>query len=239
MNMTRAAERDISRRLRDLDVAHRTSHYEPRETVFAQGDRCGGIMFVQKGSVTLTATSRTGLDAVLGVLRRGAFFGEGALAGQHRRRSTARATTDSTIGVVATAEMRRGLREAPALGDLFRAHLLTRNHEIEEHLVDPFFSRREQLLARWLLLLSSFDEHQATRRPLPTISRNLLAEMIGSPRTTVDVLMNRFRKLGFLERRRECDGGLQVHCSMLTVVLQDWPTTSAELGHPLLSPSNR
>jgi CRP-like cAMP-binding protein len=224
----------VSRRLSDLDVEHRTRHYEPRDTVFAQGDRCGGIMFVQNGRVTLTATSRTGLDAVLGVLGRGAFFGEGALAGQRRRRFTARATTVSTIGVVATAEMRRCLRQEPALGDLFRAHLLTRNDEIEGHLADPLFCGSEQLLARWLLVLAGFEEHHATRHPLPTISRNLLAEMIGAPRSTVDALMKQFRKSGFLERHRERDGGLHVHCSMLTVVLQDWPTTAAELVHPLL-----
>jgi CRP-like cAMP-binding protein len=231
MNTTQAADRNMSRRLHDLDVEHRTRHYEPRETVFAQGDRCGGIMFVQKGRVTLTATSRAGLDAVVSVLGQGAFFGEGALAGQRRRRFTARVTTGSTIGVVTTAEMRRRLREEPALGDLFRSYLLTRNHEIEEHLADPLFRRSEQLLARWLLLLASFDEHQATRHPLPTISRNVLAGLIGSPRSTVDALMKRFRKRGFLERRRERDGGLQVHCSMLSVVLQDWPATAAELVH--------
>jgi CRP-like cAMP-binding protein len=232
--MTRLTGRTMSRRLHDLDVAHGTRRYEAGETIFAQGDRCDGLMFVQKGTVTLTATSRAGLDVVVGVLWRGAFFGEGVLAGQRRRRFTARAGTADVIGAISTAEMRRRLREEPALGDLFRSHLLARNHEMAGHLADPLCSRSEQRLARWLLVLASFDEHEATRHPLPTISRNLLAEMIGAPRSTVDALMKRFRKLGFLERHRERDGGLQVHCSMLTVVLQDWPATSAELVHPLL-----
>jgi CRP/FNR family transcriptional regulator, cyclic AMP receptor protein len=226
VTISRAVERSLSSRLHALHVEHRTERYEPSETVFAQGDGCAGIRFVQKGRVKLTVTSRTGLDAVVGVLGVGAFFGEGALAGQRRRRITARAITGSTIGVVATAEMRRRLREEPELADLFRAHLLTRNSQIEGDLVDPLVSRSEQRLARWLLRLAGFDEHQATRHPLPVISRKLLAEMIGKPRSTVNVLMNRFRKLGFLERHRGRDGGLQVHCSMLSVVLDDWPTTT-------------
>jgi CRP-like cAMP-binding protein len=219
------AKRNTSRRLHSLRVEHRTERYAPSETVFAQGDGCAGILFVQKGHVKLTVASRAGLDAVVGVLGAGAFFGEGVLAGQRRRRVTARTITASTIGVVAPAEMRRRLREEPAFADLFRAHLLARNSQIEGDLVDPLLGRSDQRLARWLLLLACFDEHQATRLPLPLISRNLLAEMIGTSRATVNVLMNRFRKLGFLERHRERDGGLQVHCSMLSVVLDDWPAT--------------
>ena len=220
----------MSRRLQSLRVEHRTERYEPSETVFAQGDGCTGILFVQKGHVQLTVASRAGLDAVVSVVGAGAFFGEGVLAGQRRRRMTARTITASTIGIVAPAEMRRRLREEPAFADLFRAHLLARNSQIEGDLVDPLQGRSDQRLARWLLLLACFDEHQATRLPLPLISRNLLAEMIGTSRATVNVLMNRFRKLGFLERHRERDGGLQVHCSMLSVVLDDWPATTTGGG---------
>src|SRR6186997_60247 len=101
----------MSSRLHALHVEHRTEHYEPSDTVFAQGDGCAGILFVQKGRVKLTVSSPAGLDAVVGVLGVGAFFGEGVLAGQRRRRMTARSVAGSTIGVVTTAEMRRRLRE--------------------------------------------------------------------------------------------------------------------------------
>ena len=108
-----------------------------------------------------------------------------------------------------------------AFADWFRSHLLATNIRIEADLVDQLFNPLEKRLARTLLVLAHFDEHQSTRHALPTISRDLLAEMIGASRAKVDVLMNRFRKLGFLERHPERDGGLQVHCSMLSVVLQD------------------
>jgi hypothetical protein len=120
-----------------------------------------------------------------------------------------------------TADMRRRLRDEPGLGRRFLAHLLAANSRFEADLVGQLFDLSEVQLARALLLLAKFDQHQQARHPLPIISRNVLADMIGASRSKVDRLMNGFRKLGFLERHRERDGGVQVHCSMLRVVLQD------------------
>ena len=218
---THAVRRNTSRLLDVMHVANTSVRFQPSETIFAQGDSCTGVMYLEKGRVTLTTTSHQGKAAVVSTLTAGSFFGEGALAGQRRRRATAKATTGSTIGMVKTGEMRRCLHEETAFADWFRSYLLVRNIRIEADLVYQLFNRLEKRLARTLLLLAHFDEHQLTRHALPTISRDLLAEMIGTTRAKVDGLMNRFRKLGFLERHPERDGGLQVHCSMLSVVLQD------------------
>lgn len=209
----------MSRRLDVLHVANTSVRYRPFETVFAQGDRCAAVMYIQRGRVKLTVTSAGGREAVVGILHTGEFFGEGALAGQRRRRSTAETMSACTIAMVKTAEMRRGLHEKVALSDSFRSHLLARNIRTEADLIGQLFNRCEKRLARILLLLAHFDEHQRTRSELPIISRNLLADMIGTTRWKVDRLMNNFRKLGFLERHAPRDGGLQVHRSMLTVVL--------------------
>jgi len=208
-------------RLDLLHVANTCVRYRPHETVFAQGDRCAAVMYIQAGRVKLTVTSRGGREAVVAILNAGAFFGEGALAGQQRRRATAETMTASTIAMVKTAEMRRRLHDQTALAESFRAHLLTRNIRIEADLLGELFNRAERRLARVLLLLANFDEHQLTRSELPIISRNLLAEVVGTTRWKIDHLMNDFRKRGFLERHSERDGGLQVHRSMLTVVLQE------------------
>ena len=204
-----------------LQVANTNVRYGPRDTIFTQGDRCAAVMYIQKGRVKLTATSRGGREAVVGVLDAGAFFGEGALAGQRHRMSTAQAMTASTITMVKTAEMRRGLHDKVALSKWFRSYMLDRNVRIEADLVDQIFDRCEKRLARLLLLLTNFDEHRLPRCPLPRISRNVLAETIGTTRAKIDDLMDKFGRLGFLERHSERDGGLHVHCSMLSVVLQD------------------
>lgn len=205
----------------DRHVATTKVEYRPSETIFTQGDRCAAVMYIQKGRVSLTVTAGDGREAIVGVLRAGAFFGEGALAGQRRRRATAKTMIASTIAVVKTAEMRRGLHEGAALSDWFRGHMLGRNARIEEDLVGQVFNRLEKRLARTLLLLANFDGHRQERAPLPIVSRDLLAELLGTSRSNIDMLMNRFRKLGFLERRSGRDGGVHVHRSMLSVVLEE------------------
>jgi CRP/FNR family transcriptional regulator, cyclic AMP receptor protein len=212
---------DAGRRRNVLQVAHTSVHYGPCETVFAQGDRCAAVMYIRKGRVKLTVTSRAGQEAVVAILRAGSFFGEGVLAGQRRRRCTAETLTASTIATVKTTEMRRGLQQDVALADRFRSQMLARSIRVEAELIGQLFNRCEKRLAQVLLLLANFDEHELPRAALPIISRIVLAETIGSPRWKVDLLMNNFRKLGFLERHSERDGGVQVHRSMLSVVLQE------------------
>lgn len=216
--MTRTAARNASKRLDGLRIANTSVRYKARETVFAYGDKCAAVMYIQRGRVKLTATSRAGYDAVVAILDAGAFFGEGALAGQRRRTCTAETLTASTIAMVKTTEMRRRLREEVTFSDWFLSHMLARNVRTEASLVGQLFNHTERRLARVLLVLTKFDEHQLPRAPLPIISRNLLAEIVGTTRSNVDLLMNKFRKLGFLERR---GGDVQVHCSMLSVVLQE------------------
>jgi CRP/FNR family transcriptional regulator, cyclic AMP receptor protein len=201
-----------------LHVPNTIVRYPPGETVFAQGDRCADVMYIRDGRVKLTVTSRTGRVAVIAILRAGAFFGEGALAGQRRRHCSAQTLSASTIARVKTGDMRRGLSQKATLAHCFLSHLLIRNIHAESDLIDQLFNCCETRLARILLVLANFDAHYLPCAPLPMISRNLLADMAGTTRSKVDVLMNTFRKRGFIER---VDGGVQVHRSLLTIVTQE------------------
>ena len=221
MRHTGPAHRETGRTLDRLHVANTSARYQRYETVFAQGDRCAWVMYIDQGRVKLPVTSREGREAVVGILDAGAFFGEGALAGQRRRKSTASALVGSRISTVKVPEMRQHLCEGSGFSDWFRARLLARNIRMEEDLVDQLFNRVEKRLARLLLLLASFDERQASRCPLPKVSRRVLADTIGTTQSRVNFLMTKFRRLGFLERHSGMDGGLQVHCSRLSVVLHD------------------
>jgi CRP/FNR family transcriptional regulator, cyclic AMP receptor protein len=201
-------------------IRESTRRYAPHAIVFAQGDACAGVMHVDRGRVQLTARSPEGREAVLAVLGPGAFFGEGALAGQRHRKSTATAIKASRITRIRSATMRRGLRHDVVLSAAFRRHLLTTNARIEADVASHLLNSAERRLAGLLLLLARVDECQAERYALPLISRALLAEMIGGTHARVNLLMNRFRKLGFLERHSARAGGLHVHRSMLSLVLQ-------------------
>jgi CRP/FNR family cyclic AMP-dependent transcriptional regulator len=217
---TRAASRRDGRLLESLNVARTSVRFEAAETIFAQGDRCTSVMYIVRGRVKLSVASPAGQRTVA-ILRAGTFLGEGALAGQRLRRSTAEAMTGTTIAVVKTAEMRQRLHSERSLSDWFRSQMLARNIRIEQDLVAHIFDSCEARLARALLVLAGADEQESPRYPMPKISRDVLAGMTGMTRSRVNTLMNHFRKRGFLECRSERNGGLQVHHSLLNVVLHN------------------
>ena len=194
-----------------------TRDYRSKQIVFSQGDPADAVFFIQSGRVKLTVVSTRGKEAVIGVLEQGSFFGEGCLAGQPVRMSTAIAVQPSSIIRVGRSTMVRLLHREPEFAELFIAYLLTRNVRIEEDLVDQLFNSSEKRLARILLLLAHFGKETRPENVIPKVSQETLAAMVGTTRSRVSYFMNRFRKLGFIHY----NGGLQVHSALLTVVLRD------------------
>ena len=174
-------------------------------------------MYIQTGGIKLSVLSKTGREAVVGMLGPGDFFGEGCLAGQPVRMGSATAITPSVILLVAKERMVRLLHRQHEMSDRFIAHMLARNIRIEEDLVDQLFNSSEKRLARALLLLARYGKQDKPVRVVPKISQETLAEMVGTTRSRVNFFMNKFRKLGFIEY----NGGLKVNSSLLTVVLHD------------------
>jgi len=189
--------------------------------VFAQGDAADAVFYIQKGKVKLTVISAAGKEATIGIVSEGNFFGEGSLAGQVVRMGAAEAMTDCELLRVDKKAMMIALHREHAFSDLFVAYLLARNIRYEEDLVDQLFNSSEKRLARALLLLAHFGKEGIPETVVPKISQETLAEMIGTTRSRVSFFMNRFRKLGFIDYSGGVEGGLQVHSSLLNVVLHD------------------
>jgi CRP-like cAMP-binding protein len=194
-----------------------TTNYERNETVFAQGDPANAIFYLQKGRVKLTVVSHQGKEAVVAILGVGDFFGEGCLARQTVRMSTATAMDESSVMKLDKARIMRVLREEPAFSELFVAHLLARSIRVEEDLVDQLFNSSEKRLARVLLLMANFGKEGEPEPVIAKISQETLAEMVGTTRSRVSFFMNKFRKLGFIDYKDR----LEVHSSLLNVVLHD------------------
>jgi len=192
-----------------------------KQTIFTQGDEADAVFYVQKGKVRLTVVSKTGREATIGILNEGSFFGEGSLAGQVLRMGSASAMTDCEILRVDKKAMMEALHREHAFSDMFVAYLLARNIRYEEDLVDQLFNSSEKRLARILLLLAHFGKEGIPETVVPKISQETLAAMVGTTRSRVSFFMNRFRKLGFIHYSGGEDGGLQVHSSLLNVVLHD------------------
>jgi CRP/FNR family cyclic AMP-dependent transcriptional regulator len=191
--------------------------YRKSEVIFSQGAPADAVFFAQRGKVKLTVLSKQGKQAVIALLGPGAFFGEGCLAGQPLRMATAIALTECSIIRLAKQTMIRALHRDPAFAEVFATYLLLRNIRMEEDLVDQLFNSSEKRLARILLLLANFGKEGRPEPVVPRISQETLAEMVGTTRSRISFFMNKFRKLGFVDY----DGGLEVHSSLLHVVLHD------------------
>jgi CRP/FNR family transcriptional regulator, cyclic AMP receptor protein len=191
------------------------------QTIFAQGDPADAVFYLQTGQVRLTVVSKNGKEATIGILSDGSFFGEGSLAGQPFRMGSATAMADCAVLRIEKKAMVDTLHREHTLSDLFVAYLLTRNIRYEEDLVDQLFNSSEKRLARVLLMLAQFGKEGIPETVIPKLSQETLAEMVGTTRSRVSFFMNRFRKLGFIDYSGGAGGGLQVHSSLLNVVLHD------------------
>ncbi|HEX9110509.1 MAG TPA: Crp/Fnr family transcriptional regulator [Terriglobales bacterium] len=189
-----------------------------KQTIFTQGDAADAVFYIQEGKIRLTVVSQAGKEATLGILSEGDFFGEGGLAGQPLRMGSATAITDCELLQIDKKAMMLALHREHTFSDLFVAYLLARNIRYEEDLVDQLFNSSEKRLARILLLLARFGKEGTPETVIPKISQETLAEMVGTTRSRVSFFMNRFRKLGFVDYG---GSGLQVHSSLLNVVLHD------------------
>jgi CRP-like cAMP-binding protein len=194
---------------------------DKKQGIFTQGDAADAIFYIQKGKVRLTVVSKIGKQATIAMLSEGSFFGEGSLAGQALRIGSAAAMTDCQLLRIEKRAMMYALHREHTLSDMFVAYLLARNLRYEEDLVDQLFNSSEKRLARVLLMLAHFGKEGVPETVVPKISQETLADMVGTTRSRVSFFMNRFRKLGFINYAGGVEGGLQVHSSLLNVVLHD------------------
>src|ERR1700687_5050529 len=203
--------------LESVGVSRKVQEFGKKQPIFSQGDAADSVMYVQKGSVKLTVVNESGKEAVVAIFGSGDFFGEGGMAGQAVRMGTATAIVPTTVLIIGKDEMMRALHAEPSLSDRFITYMLSRNIRVEADLIDQLFNSTEKRLARTLLLLARYGGEDQPQRVLQKVSQETLAEMIGTTRSRVNMFMNKFRKLGFVEY----NGEIKVNKSLLTVVLHE------------------
>jgi CRP/FNR family cyclic AMP-dependent transcriptional regulator len=203
--------------LRSAGAGKTVVTYQPDDVIFSQGDASDSVLYIQKGAVKLSILSHAGREAVVAMPGPGDFVGEQALAGHPVRLATATAMSKTTVLDMPIEQMVRLLHDHHALSDRFIIYMLARNIRVEQDLVDQLFNSSEKRLARVLLFLARYGKSDQADRKLPRISQETLAEMVGTTRSRVNVFMNKFKKLGFIEY----NGGLRVNQSLLTVILHE------------------
>ena len=217
MKRSGLANFDTQAFLDSAGLSRRIVEFKRKQVIYTQGDPADNVLYIQHGGVKLCVINELGKEAVVAMLGPGDFFGEGCLAGQPKRMGTAIAITSTSSLVIEKNEMMRVLHGEHAFSDRFISHMLSRNIRIEEDLVDQLFNSTEKRLARALLLLARYGTEDHPQKVLPKLSQEMLATMVGTSRSRVNLFMNKFRKLGFIKY----NGGLQINSSLLSVVLHD------------------
>jgi CRP/FNR family transcriptional regulator, cyclic AMP receptor protein len=205
--------------LSTVDGGRTVTAYRKKEKIYSQGDPADSVFYVQEGKVKVCVVSELGKEAVVALHGKGDFFGEGCLTGQPLRLGTVAAMTDSVIMRLDKRSIIKVLRDEPRFSETFMAYLLARNARVEEDLVDQLFNSSEKRLARILLLMANFGKEGKPEPIIAPISQETLAQIVGATRSQVSTFMNKFRQLGFINY----NGELEVHNSLLNVILHDVP----------------
>jgi CRP/FNR family transcriptional regulator, cyclic AMP receptor protein len=217
MKSRKQAAFDVESFLNSLGIVARAKDFRENEIIFSQGDPARSVLFIRKGSVKRSVVSPSGKEAVLGILGPGDFLGAWCLSDHPLRIATATAILPTSVLAVSKRDMIRALHADHVLADPFMAYLLARTVSVEEDLIDQLFNATEKRLARALMRLSHYGQHQKFGTVMPKVSQQLLAGMIGATRQRVNSLMNKFRRLGFIDY----NGQLKVHRSLSGVVFRD------------------
>jgi len=217
MTPRKPAAFDVESFLTSLGIVAKIKDYRENEVIFSQGDPAKNVLFIRKGSVKRTVVSQSGKEAVVGILGRGDFIGTWCLSNHPVRIATVTAILPTSVLMIRRRDMVRALHADHVLSDRFVSYLIARTVRIEEGLIDQLFNTSEKRLARVLMRLTHYGQHQKFETVMPKVSQQLLAEMIGATRQQVSTLMNKFRRLGFIDY----NGELKIHRSLLGVTLRD------------------
>jgi CRP/FNR family transcriptional regulator, cyclic AMP receptor protein len=228
-----AIEFDLQSFLNTSGIGRKIVHVKTKQNFFSQGNPADCVFYLQHGRARLTVVSSAGKEATITLLSAGDFVGEESIASvEGLRLATASAVTDCTALKIERGEMIRVMHQEHALADVFIAYLLTRSMRIQADLVDQLFNSCEKRLARILLLMAEFGQPGEQQTLIPPITQETLAYMIGTTPSRVSFFMNRFRTMGFIEY----NGRIQVHKSLLNVILHDQQAGENATSAPLLSP---
>jgi CRP/FNR family transcriptional regulator, cyclic AMP receptor protein len=217
MKLGRKSGFDVESYFESLNIIRAVRKFPKNQVIFSQGDIARDVFYLQRGRVKRTVVSRSGKEAVVGILAPGDFFGEWGLSDQPVCIATATAITPAAVLVISKEEILRAFHTEHALADGFISYLLARTMRIEEDLVDQLFNSTEKRLARALLRLARYGHPNGPVTLVPKISQQTLADMIGTTRTHVNYYMNKFRRLGFIEY----NGEFKIHRSLLNVILRE------------------
>lgn len=198
--------------------------FKANAVLYAQGEPADCLFYIQDGQVQLTVVSAQGKEAIWDVLRQGDFCGQGCLAGEQLRVSTATCKTDCVVARLEKASVIRAIQQDPLFAEFYVTSILNRTVRIRDSLISQLFDTSEQRLARILLLLANYGKEGRHDHVIGRLDQEALAQMVGTTRSRINHFMNKFRRLGYIDY----DGDIAVHSSLLNVALHGHADDAAE-----------
>src|ERR1700680_3608354 len=193
----------------------KVSQYRNKQNIYKQGTPAYTLFYIQAGGVRLTTRTKHQSSAVTAILGVHDFFGELCLAGYPLRMSTAVALTASSIRTIQKKKMLQMLHKKTKASNALVAYLLSSVKHYRDHVSELLTSSAEQRLARVLLRLAHINKNGTAVAEIPKISHQVLADMVGTTRQRINLVMNRFRERGFIDY----NGVLEVRQSLRKVLL--------------------
>ncbi|HWY05666.1 MAG TPA: Crp/Fnr family transcriptional regulator [Candidatus Acidoferrales bacterium] len=192
----------------------KVTEYRNNEEIYAQGQPAGTLFYIHQGGVRLSTQTKDQPSAITGILGVNEFFGELCLADYPLRMSTAVAMSASSIRIIKKAEMLELIRRKTKASNALVGYLLSSVKKYRDHVADLLTSSAEQRLARVLLGLAHLNKEGPAVVEIAVVNHQVLAEMVGTTRPRINLFMNRFRDLGYINY----DGGLEVRQSLRKVL---------------------
>ena len=207
--------------------------YEAKHNIYSQGDAADWIFYFQKGQAQIKITSPERREAVLAVVEAGDFCGEGCLIGQPRRMTSVRTITECIVSRLEKPAVVRAIHDDQPFAEFFVMYVLNRTVRLTDDLVDHMFNSSEKRLARVLLLLANYGKEGRVETVINNTDHQALALMVGTTRSRINLFMNKFRKLGYIDYNIDYIGRITVHSTLLNVVLQDQQIGPTDGPEPL------
>ena len=195
-------------------------------TLFSEGDPVNALYILREGLVKIVSISEGGRETILHILKPDEIVGAFVLV-EEKRPFTAIAIEEVLVTVIPRENFLALLSSVPTIGLNFARLLSRRLKKAEKELADFSHSWSYHRLAKVLLQLGEKHGEEVSAGTLITLrlTHEDLANLIGTTRETVTTQVNKFERMGLLNRQ---DRHLIVNKPRLTEFLH---SEEMRLGH--------
>ncbi|KKM71556.1 hypothetical protein LCGC14_1429420 [marine sediment metagenome] len=175
--------------------------YGKKDSVFSEGDSSDWLYIVKEGKVKITKISQDGKEIILEIIKPDELFGAIAVLNAFAYPANAVAMEDSTVFRISRSDLMRVLDRFPAMMQAMMHDLGERIKDSHEALKSIALEKVGSRIAALLLKLSEqMGEDTANGRKITIkLTKQDIAEMVGTTVETSIRTMSRFKKMGVID----------------------------------------